>query len=68
MRGVTPDLTHRVASPTAAFSAFPEIMSSPWLNRLHGGRYERRRDLRDNGVTVAAQSSHSGGNPVSQRE
>src|SRR5215472_6126759 len=30
--------------------------------------HELAGDLRDDGVTVAAQSSHSGGNPMSQRE
>jgi hypothetical protein len=29
---------------------------------------ELRRDLRDDGVTIAAQSSHSVGNPINQRE
>jgi hypothetical protein len=29
---------------------------------------ELRRDLRDNRISIGAQASHSGGNPMSQRE
>ena len=32
------------------------------------GTDERSRDLRDNGIAVAAQASHAGGYPMSQRE
>ena len=37
------------------------------LSQDQQGLDELRRDLRDDGVAVPAQSSHSGGNPMSQR-
>lgn len=40
----------------------------PSLLFTHRGRYERFRERRADCVSVGAQSSHSGGNPISQRE
>ena len=66
-----------IATSTAAITARVMICiisrSASWRRdqswcAFQERRHELGRDLRDDGVTVAAQSSHSGGNPMSQRE
>ena len=44
------------------------ILLVAWSGRFYVRTDEGRGDLRDDGIAVTAQSSHSGGYPISQRE
>ncbi|WP_394815290.1 hypothetical protein, partial [Klebsiella michiganensis] len=51
-----------------AFQLHAKAVESVMIYRRHIGLYERCRRFNVDSVSVGAQSSHSGGNPISQRE
>jgi hypothetical protein len=72
MRGHSRTLVKRPAFPWhGAVTDMERQFTTRRVCRLRAALHERfdegRRDLRDDGVAVSAQASHSGGNPMSQQ-